>query len=317
MLGLGACDCLVHAIFGGSLRSDVHCASCQSCSTTFDPYVSVSLDIASSDGGDGSGSFSTLAGCLSQFTRREALASSERFYCSRCACLCESTKQLSFQTLGNVICFHLKRFGQHSRGHSFGKVDQRVDFPVTIDMRPYTHAFIEHARQRAERARECGSDDDSSDSDDDALCGSASSECEEEEGLYELFGVVIHSGRADGGHNTASVRVGRACVLGNADQTTLVPIATVLMSQAYVLFYEKKRLCYKDEEPLFLPRTPGLAPSLSFSSWASPPAAATSTAATTTASAPSATTAASGGSSSSFGRLAAAALIIPPRSPRQ
>ena len=234
--GLGPCGCVLHAIFGGTLRSDVCCVACGTASTTCDPYVSVSLDIA---GPDGSG-LCTLAGCLAHFTRREALAESERFHCSRCARKCESTKQMAFQTLSNVVCFHLKRFGPRSRGHAFGKADHRVEFPVVIDLRPYTFAAREHAQRHAEGG------DDAGECECECECECDASECEEEEGLYELFGVVNHVGRADGGHYTAYVRAGRAWYFCNDDQVARVPIATVLKSQAYILFYSKKRLCYRE-----------------------------------------------------------------------
>lgn len=242
----GPCECVVHAIIGGTLRSDVCCVACGTASTTHDPFVSVSLDIASPD----SGCLSTLAGCLAHFTRREALAESERFHCSRCARKCESTKQMAFQTLSNVVCFHLKRFGPRSRGHAFAKNDQRVDFPVVIDLRPYTFAAREHAQRRA-AARNAGtaapdSNGNVEEEEDDE--SEQTSECEEEEGLYELFGVVNHVGRADGGHYTAYVRSGRAWYFCNDDQVSRVPIATVLKSQAYILFYSKKRLCYRDSD---------------------------------------------------------------------
>jgi len=139
-----------------------------------------------------------------------------------------------------------------------------------IDLRPFTFVTRERERIKAERkaARaaakqekatqpaspggvkrlhdESGeSDDDDSDyNDEDELL----EDFEEEEGTYELFGVVCHVGRADGGHYTAYIRSGKSWYFCNDDQVSQVPVSTVLKSQAYILFYSKKRLCYQEVE---------------------------------------------------------------------
>lgn len=53
-----AATTLVHALFGGVLRSQIRCLRCGYESNTYEPCVDVSLDVAADDEGTGSGGFS-------------------------------------------------------------------------------------------------------------------------------------------------------------------------------------------------------------------------------------------------------------------
>ena len=38
------CQCIIHRLFGGSMRSDLICKHCDNKSTTYEPFFDVSLD---------------------------------------------------------------------------------------------------------------------------------------------------------------------------------------------------------------------------------------------------------------------------------
>lgn len=219
------CRCAMHEVFFGTLRSDVVCQTCGHVSATHDRYLGASLSIAAPpDGG-----VCTLQACLRHYTRTDELAEAEGVRCSACAQARASTKRIRFETLSNVMCFHLKRF-EHSRGgRSFSKLDTFVAFPLALDLAPYTHAG---------RAARPG------------------------DGLYELFGVVVHVGRMLGGHYMCYVRSGPHWYQCSDEQVEQVPASAVLASKAfvplpscltpsplsscrYLLFYVKKHLVYE------------------------------------------------------------------------
>eukprot|EP01105_Mastigella_eilhardi_P005021 TRINITY_DN16770_c1_g1_i3.p2 TRINITY_DN16770_c1_g1~~TRINITY_DN16770_c1_g1_i3.p2 ORF type:complete len:396 (+),score=91.87 TRINITY_DN16770_c1_g1_i3:1443-2630(+) len=117
----------------------------------------------------------------------------------------DATKQLAFYELPKVLVVHLKRFMQTNAGH-LRKVGTRVEFPVGLDMKPY-----------------CAS----------SVTGST---------LYELYGVVEHSGSMDGGHYTAHVRCGHSGMWYYCSDTHVNPVTLqdVLRAEAYILFYEQR-----------------------------------------------------------------------------
>lgn len=55
--------------------------------------------------------------------------------------------------------------------------------------------------------------------------------------LYNLSGVVVHSGSLTGGHYIAYVRVGNGWAYASDANVSAAQQSTVLKSQAYLLFY--------------------------------------------------------------------------------
>jgi ubiquitin carboxyl-terminal hydrolase 7 len=81
------------------------------------------------------------------------------------------TKDIKFVDFPRILYLHLKRFEYVSGGGAF-KVNDRFEFPVTIDVKE----FLEVVE----------TNDDSS--------------------VFDLYGVIVHSGEAEGGHYCAFVR---------------------------------------------------------------------------------------------------------------
>jgi ubiquitin carboxyl-terminal hydrolase 36/42 len=115
-------------IFGGFYRSRVLCQSCKQPSSVYDPFMDVPLDIARVD---------TLEEALKTFTRVEVLNSPNNLYrCERCNKSCPATKQVTIHKPPSILTFQLKRFLFNSFS-SFSKIDKPVQFPETLDLRPY------------------------------------------------------------------------------------------------------------------------------------------------------------------------------------
>ena len=211
----------------------------------------------------------SLQHCLSKFTSNEILQ--DKICCEKCTkefnahrktnqnVYTKATKQYLICELPAVLTIHLKRFQQY--GFRLEKSNKQVNFPLTLDMSPYTSK----------------------------MCANISSK---KPVLYSLYGLVEHSGKLNCGHYTAFVKqnsktsdsrqflgANRLCHLKkmfaqwknleehsndlntekletdassyeqvNPDdkwyyisdsRVTEMPISKVLKAQAYILFYER------------------------------------------------------------------------------
>lgn len=274
------CNCIVHSIFSGVLRSDVTCRQCGNTSTASDPFIDISLELPRTDaappsalltsdddpdvlGGThqpfalSSSSFVieaptsdaatpsvTLAECLQRFTRPEKLGRTERAHCATCQNLCDVVKQLSIRTLPAVICFHLKRFEQGPTLKHSHKIDTHVSFPDVLDMSPYVSNSV--MRTRFDRKRSYDSLPRSS----AQLAQQALAAGEHDERgseTYQLFAVVNHAGKIDNGHYTCAVRHGDDWIKCDDAALTSTTFASVAASEAYLLFYVRSQLSFEDE----------------------------------------------------------------------
>ena len=102
-----------------------------------------------------------------------------------------TTKRASFKQLPRHLLIHLKRFDFNYTTMEQRKLNDRFEFPDLLDMRPYTlEGRPDPAPGAEERGQTRVADADISD---DAY-------------MYELSGIVIHSGSAQSGHYYSYIR---------------------------------------------------------------------------------------------------------------
>ncbi|CAF0749790.1 unnamed protein product [Brachionus calyciflorus] len=120
----------------------------------------------------------TLESCLTRFTSKELL--SDKINCEYCSkkfdkkLYSSAMKQYLVCNLPAVLTIHLKRFKQH--GFRLEKSNKYVNFPLVLDMAPYTSRMCLNKKS-------------------DKI-------------LYSLYGLVEHSGKLNSGHYTAYVKPG-------------------------------------------------------------------------------------------------------------
>jgi ubiquitin carboxyl-terminal hydrolase 16/45 len=135
----------------------------------------------------------SLQSCLYKFTSPEILSGLNKFGCENCTRVhnrnnnsnkaqqsaqqrtvyTQAIKQYLLCELPAVLTIHLKRFQQH--GYRLEKVNKHVNFPLQLDLSPYTS---KHCTNLVDNANV----------------------------VYSLYGLVEHSGRLNGGHYTAYVK---------------------------------------------------------------------------------------------------------------
>lgn len=152
----------------------------------------------------------SLYDCIDQFIKPEIV---EGVMCDKCKVRCNAMKQLSFWTLPQVLIVQLKRFDHHLR-----KIDRFVQAPLKLNMTQY----VTHPRV-AEKIRE----------NPDALQ------------MYDLRGVVCHSGQLNGGHYTAKCwrpdqvkNEGGRWIFCNDASVRPMAEAELQSPQNYIFFYE-------------------------------------------------------------------------------
>lgn len=217
------CTCVVHTVFGGKLRSELTCKSCNQTSTAYDPFIDISLDFgrmanttpklkpSASPGmaALGIAESCTLRGCLQSFVFPERLPPASKFKCSKCSASGNITKRFTLHALPLVLCFHLKRFRQGNavlRTKSL-KIDTLVEFPIDLDMTPYLHRTAITKK---------GKD------------------------VYCLFAVIVHLGSMASGHYIAYLRAGQLWFKCDDKVITGVTEKEVRGSQGYLLFYNRR-----------------------------------------------------------------------------
>lgn len=135
-------------------------------------------------------SLSTLQSCLAKFTSNETL--SDKIKCENCtkkhnrtannSIYTKAIKQYLICELPAVLTIHLKRFQQH--GYRLEKSNKHVQFPLVLDMSPYTSKMCININSDQRN--------------------------QTEPVLYSLYGLVEHSGRLNSGHYTAYVKSNRS-----------------------------------------------------------------------------------------------------------
>ncbi|KAL1788523.1 ubiquitin carboxyl-terminal hydrolase 16 isoform X1 [Sigmodon hispidus] len=187
--------------------------------------------------------------CLYQFTRNEKLQDANKLLCEVCTrrqgngpkentkgerkhVYTNAKKQMLVSLAPPVLTLHLKRFQQ--AGFNLRKINKHIKFPEILDLAPFCTLKCKNVAEDSKRV------------------------------LYSLYGVVEHSGTMRSGHytayakaRTASSHLSNLVLHGDIPQdcemestkgqwfhisdthVQAVPVAKVLNSQAYLLFYER------------------------------------------------------------------------------
>ncbi|KAJ5570624.1 uncharacterized protein N7459_010054 [Penicillium hispanicum] len=205
------CECFFHQTFYGELRSSVMCHKCGKTTHTYDPMADLSLDVQLQNkkrklGRSSSSSTATLTGCLDSFTAVEDLHADAAYHCEKCGNTPQrASKRLQIRKLPAFLCMQLKRYEHNSA--SSEKMDGHIDFPLTLNMLPYT---VKKDKERIDTSKY----------------------------IYDLSTVVVHQGTMDTGHYYAYTRVtGDKWVLMDDNKVTPASVADVLRQDAYLLFY--------------------------------------------------------------------------------
>ncbi|KAF9311132.1 CSN-associated deubiquitinating enzyme Ubp12 [Podila horticola] len=157
----------------------------------------------------------TLEDCLMEYTKEEQLGEEDLWYCPNCKKHQQATKKLDIWRLPDILVVHLKRFS-HTRAWR-DKIDAFVDFPI--------HGLD--------------------------LSGKALREEDQNENVYDLYGVSNHMGGLGGGHYTAYAKNEKLDQWFNFDDSHVSPVRdveSIKSSSAYLLFYRRRNATVREYE---------------------------------------------------------------------
>ncbi|CAK7201873.1 hypothetical protein SEUCBS139899_004588 [Sporothrix eucalyptigena] len=217
-----SCTCIIHQTFYGKLQSTTTCQHCNGVTNQVQSFLDLSLGVENlnqrrSKKALAGGSTAvvppnklTLQQCLDdEYIRSDKC----EYRCHKCNSTRMARRHTSIKSLPNVLSIQLKRFeykqGRHDKA---AKVDTPVEFPLQLNMLPYTNRSRgnQDSRESYELNRSC---------------------------MYDLLSVVVHVGEIDTGHYVSYCRVGDQWFAFNDHRVELASNSEVLGANAYLLFY--------------------------------------------------------------------------------
>jgi ubiquitin carboxyl-terminal hydrolase 22/27/51 len=275
------CNCIVHSIFSGVLRSDVTCRQCGNTSTASDPFIDISLELPRTDaappsgagmllmsdddinggvggGGGGVNSLNHSSFVLSSSPLRETESTSVTL----AECLQRFTRPEKLGRTERANCSTCQNLCDVVKQLSFRSLPSVICFHLKrFEQGPtlkHSHKIDTHVsfpdvldmspyvsnsvmRTRFDRKRSYDSLPRSSHRGDAGALDERGSE------IYELFAVVNHSGQIDNGHYTCAVRHGDDWIKCDDAALTSTTFASVAASEAYLLFYVRSQLSFDEQ----------------------------------------------------------------------
>ncbi|KAI0187692.1 ubiquitin carboxyl-terminal hydrolase [Xylaria flabelliformis] len=157
----------LRSIFGGQLVQQVKSKECKHISERIEPFSAIQCDVKGK---------SSLEESLQAYVDGEIMEGDNKYKCSTCDRHVDAVKRACLKDLPDNLIFHLKRFDFNIRLLQRNKINDYFSFPNKIDMQPYT---VEHLRNPSRDA---------------------------EPDIFELVGVLVHSGTAETGHYYSFIR---------------------------------------------------------------------------------------------------------------
>lgn len=163
---------VVKKTFCGTLSNNVVSLDCGHVSTTTEEFYTVRCQVAE---------MRSLYQSLEEVCVKDMLEGDNMYTCSQCSAKVRAEKRACFKSLPDILAFNTMRYSFNMVTMMKEKVNTHFSFPFRLDMTPYMEQ---------------------------TLIPNKGKETENLEGSleYELIGVTVHTGTADGGHYYAFIR---------------------------------------------------------------------------------------------------------------
>jgi ubiquitin carboxyl-terminal hydrolase 34 len=159
------------SFYGGQLVQQVASKECDHISERLEPFSAIQCDIKGK---------ASLEESLQAYVDGEIMEGDNKYKCSTCDRHVDAVKRACLKDIPDHLIFHLKRFDFNLRTLQRSKINDHFAFPSKLDMRPYTIDALTNPSPPMDEA--------------------------EAEDIFELVGVLVHSGTAESGHYYSYVR---------------------------------------------------------------------------------------------------------------
>ncbi|KAL5008333.1 hypothetical protein ScPMuIL_013914 [Solemya velum] len=249
---------LIKNQFGGILTNNVVSLDCPHVSRTLEEFYTIRCQVTD---------MKNLYESLDEVTVKDMLEGDNMYTCSKCQKKVRAEKRACFKKLPMILCFNTMRYTFNMVTMMKEKVNTHFSFPLRLEMSQY----MEKNLMGPDKLRDDDNDIEDFENEDDS-----------ESYEYELIGVTVHTGTADGGHyysfirdrlsrtesgqdkwflfNDAEVKpfdpsqIASECFGGEMTSKTYDSVTDKFMdfsfektNSAYMLFYER---CNKDKEEI-------------------------------------------------------------------
>ncbi|XP_075147597.1 ubiquitinyl hydrolase 1 puf [Haematobia irritans] len=171
---------LVKRLFCGTLSNNVVSLDCDHVSRTAEEFYTVRCQVAD---------MRNLQESLDEVTVKDTLEGDNMYTCSQCGKKVRAEKRACFKKLPQILCFNTMRYTFNMVTMLKEKVNTHFSFPMRLNMSDYVEKTLMPHQYKEDREKR-KTEGDGNELEDDL------EECLE----YELVGVTVHTGTADGGH---------------------------------------------------------------------------------------------------------------------
>ncbi|XP_033873774.3 ubiquitin carboxyl-terminal hydrolase 34 isoform X3 [Acipenser ruthenus] len=169
----------VKSLFGGVITNNVVSLDCEHVSQTAEEFYTVRCQVAD---------MKNIYESLDEVTIKDTLEGDNMYTCSQCGKKVRAEKRACFKKLPRILSFNTMRYTFNMVTMMKEKVNTHFSFPLRLDMTPYTEDFLMGKCDRKDGFRDEG-------------------EAKPAESYeYDLIGVTVHTGTADGGHYYSFIR---------------------------------------------------------------------------------------------------------------
>ncbi|KAL1911221.1 hypothetical protein Sste5344_003024 [Sporothrix stenoceras] len=155
------------SFFGGQIVQQVKSKECKHVSERLEPFSAIQCDIKGK---------ASLQESLRAYVEGEIMEGDNKYNCSSCDRHVDAIKRACLKDIPDHLIFHLKRFDFNLRTLQRSKINDHFSFPHELNMRPYTIDQLSNPDE------------------------------EQPADIFELVGVLVHSGTAESGHYYSYIR---------------------------------------------------------------------------------------------------------------
>jgi ubiquitin carboxyl-terminal hydrolase 47 len=154
----------------GTMEDYLQCKECENARSRLDYYYDVQLAVKG---------FDSIQSSLAAYTQPELLCGDNQYFCDNCNKKVDALKGLRFREFPYYLVLQLKRFDYDWSTLQRIKLNNRVSFPITLDMSPFLYTSSSESP--------------------------SPSSTDSSKYMYQLCSVLIASGGAMGGHYFAYI----------------------------------------------------------------------------------------------------------------
>ncbi|KAK0163763.1 hypothetical protein PV328_002459 [Microctonus aethiopoides] len=188
---------LVKTLFCGVISNNVVSLDCEHVSRTLEEFYTVRCQVAD---------MRNLYESLDEVTVKDTLEGDNMYTCSQCGKKARAEKRACFKKLPHILCFNTMRYTFNMGTMLKEKVNTHFSFPLRLDMSGYVEKKLMQQHCRDDRRKVGENEKTECENEEKETLEKDMDEQRSENYQYDLIGVTVHTGTADGGHYYSFIR---------------------------------------------------------------------------------------------------------------